>query len=115
MVGRDIGDTYANLSRNESFGKVMLEVKNLTTQYLRGVSFRVREGEIVGLAGLVGSGRTEVARALFGVDAVTGGEIIVNGRPVVLKSPGDAIKHGIALCRGSKEQGLVMGHSSGTM
>ncbi len=112
MVGRDIGDTYANLSRNESFGKVMLEVKNLTTQYLRGVSFRVREGEVVGLAGLVGSGRTEVARALFGVDSVTGGEIIVNGRPVVLKSPGDAIKHGIALCpEDRKEQGLVMGHS----
>ncbi|NLM52287.1 MAG: sugar ABC transporter ATP-binding protein [Firmicutes bacterium] len=112
MVGRDIGDTYANLSRNENIGEVILEVKHLKTPYLLDVSFEVRKGEIVGLAGLVGSGRTEVARALFGADPVTGGEIILEGKSVVFKSPRDAIEHGIALCpEDRKEQGLVMLHS----
>ncbi len=109
MVGRDIGDTYATLSRNENIGEVVLEVKNLSTQVISNVSFDVRKGEIVGLAGLVGSGRTEVARALFGADPVTGGEIILDGKRVVFKSPRDAINHGVALCpEDRKEQGLVM-------
>lgn len=112
MVGRDIGDTYANLSRNESFGDVILDVKNLKTQFIDNVSFQVRRGEIVGLDGLVGAGRTELARALFGVDPVIGGEIILDGEPVVFKTPRDAIEHGIALCpEDRKEQGLVMGRS----
>jgi len=109
MVGRDIGDTYATLSRNENIGDVLLEVKNLKTQYINNVSFDIRKGEIVGLAGLVGSGRTEVARALFGADPVTGGEIILDGKKVVFKSPRDAINYGVALCpEDRKEQGLVM-------
>jgi L-arabinose transport system ATP-binding protein len=58
MVGRDIGDTYAHLSRNETFGDVVLDVKNLTTPYVHDVSFAMRSGEVVGFAGLVGSGRT---------------------------------------------------------
>jgi len=109
MVGRDIGNTYANLSRNEEFGEVILEVKNLKTPYIEDVSFTMRRGEIVGFAGLVGSGRTEVARALFGADPVTGGEIIFEGKPVRFKSPGEAIKNGFALCpEDRKEQGLTL-------
>ncbi|NLP37197.1 MAG: sugar ABC transporter ATP-binding protein [Firmicutes bacterium] len=112
MVGRDIGDTYANLCRNESLGEVILEVKHLKSPYLQDVSFEVRKGEILGLAGLVGSGRTEVARALFGADPVTGGEIIFDGKKVVFESPKAAIEHGIALCpEDRKEQGLIMLHS----
>ncbi len=112
MVGRDIGDTYANLSRNTKFGEVVLEVRNLKTQFIHDVSFQVRKGEIVGLAGLVGAGRTEVARALFGADQVTGGEIVLEGKPVVFKTPREAIDKGIALCpEDRKEQGLVMGRS----
>lgn len=112
MVGRDIGDTYKNLSRNDKFGDVMLEVKNLKTPYIHDVSFTVRAGEVVGLAGLVGAGRTEVARALFGADPVTGGEIILDGEKVKFKSPREAIDHGIALCpEDRKEQGLVMHRS----
>jgi ABC-type sugar transport system ATPase subunit len=109
MVGRDIGDTYAQLSRNEDFGDVVLEVKNLTTPYIRDVSFTMRRGEVVGFAGLVGAGRTEVARALFGADPVISGEIILDGKPVTFKTPRDAIDHGIALCpEDRKEQGLTL-------
>jgi ABC-type sugar transport system ATPase subunit len=109
MVGRDIGDTYAQLSRNENFGDVILDVKNLTTPYIRDVSFTLRQGEVLGFAGLVGAGRTEVARALFGADPVISGEINLDGKPVTFQTPRDAIDHGIALCpEDRKEQGLTL-------
>ena len=109
MVGRDIGDTYANLSRNEEKGEMLLEVKNLVTHVVRDVSFEMRRGEVVGFAGLVGAGRTEVARALFGADRVLSGEIILDGKPVKFSSPRDAIAAGIALCpEDRKDQGLVL-------
>ena len=112
MVGRDIGDTYANLKRNDTYGDVVLELKNVNTPYIHDVSFKVRKGEIIGLAGLVGAGRTEVARALFGADPVTGGEIILDGKSVHFKSPREAIDAGVALCpEDRKEQGLVMHRS----
>ena len=65
MVGRDIGDTYANLKRNDKFGDVLLEVDKLNTHVISDISFKLRKGEIVGFAGLVGAGRTEVARGYF--------------------------------------------------
>ena len=109
MVGRDIGDTYANLDRNSELGEVVLEVNNLSTLALKNVSFKLRKGEILGFAGLVGAGRTEVARALFGADAINGGEIKLDGKSGVFKSPREAIDAGIALCpEDRKEQGLVM-------
>ena len=109
MVGRDIGDTYANLRRNEPSDEVLLEVKNLCTPKLKNVSFTVHKGEIVGLAGLVGAGRTEVARALFGADPITSGEIWLDGAKVSFRTPREAIVKGIALCpEDRKEQGLVM-------
>jgi ABC-type sugar transport system ATPase subunit len=112
MVGRDIGDTYANLDRNTEYGDVILEVNNLETRYIHDVSFRLRRGEILGFAGLVGAGRTEVARAIFGLDRIISGEIKLNGEPVSFKTPRDAIAHGIALCpEDRKEQGLVLNHS----
>ena len=109
MVGRDIGDTYASLRRNTPQEEVVLDVKNLCTPKLHNVSFQVRRGEIVGLAGLVGAGRTEVARALFGADPITSGEITLNGESVQFRSPREAIDKGVALCpEDRKEQGLVM-------
>ena len=112
MVGRDIGDTYANLSRNDTFGDVVLEVKDLLTYAVHDINFKVRKGEIVGLAGLVGAGRTEVARAIFGADAVLHGEILLDGQPVHFRSPKDAIEAGIALCpEDRKDQGLVLWRS----
>jgi ABC-type sugar transport system ATPase subunit len=112
MVGRDIGDTYANLSRNEEYGDMLLEVKELTTYAVRGVSFTLRRGEVLGFAGLVGAGRTEVVRAIFGADAVLSGEIRIDGETVSFKSPRDAIDAGIALCpEDRKTQGLVLWRS----
>ena len=112
MVGRDIGDTYSNLRRNETIGDVMLDVKNLVTEYINDVSFELRRGEVLGFAGLVGAGRTEVALAIFGIDPVLSGEIRLNGQAVRFKSPGDAIARGIMLCpEDRKEQGLVLQQS----
>ena len=112
MVGRDIGDTYANLSRNEQYGDVVLEVKNLVTDDIRDVSFKLRKGEVLGFAGLVGAGRTELVRAIFGADPIISGQIMLNGELVRFKSPKDAIAAGIALCpEDRKEQGLVLGRS----
>ena len=112
MVGRDIGDTYANLSRNDKIGDVVLEVNDLVGYAIKGVSFKLHKGEVLGVAGLVGAGRTEVVRAIFGADPVLGGEIKLEGKPVKFKSPKDAIEAGIALCpEDRKDQGLVLWRS----
>ena len=109
MVGRDIGDKYANLCRNDAIGDVLLEVNNLKTDVLRGISFELRRGEVLGFAGLIGAGRTEVARAIFGADAILAGEIKLEGKKVRFKTPSDAIKNGVLLCpEDRKEQGLVL-------
>jgi ABC-type sugar transport system ATPase subunit len=109
MVGRDIGDTYSRLRRNETIGDVLLEVNNLVTQDVHDVSFSLHKGEVLGFAGLVGAGRTEVVRAIFGADIVLSGEIKLSGKTLRLTSPRDAIDSGIALCpEDRKEQGLVL-------
>ncbi len=109
MVGRDIGDTYANLDRNTEFGDVVLELKDLKTPYIRDINITGRRGEIIGLAGLVGAGRTEIARAIFGVDPITGGQLLIDGKEVHFKSPHDAINAGIALCpEDRKYEGLIL-------
>ena len=109
MVGRDIGDTYSSLRRNTPQEEVVLEVKNLCSPKVHDVSFTVHKGEILGLSGLVGAGRTEVARAIFGADPVTGGEIYLNGKKVEFRNPREAIDAGIALCpEDRKEEGLLM-------
>jgi L-arabinose transport system ATP-binding protein len=112
MVGRDIGDTYANLKRNNTYGEVLLEVDKLNTNVVSDISFKLRKGEIIGFAGLVGAGRTEVVRALFGVDPVLSGEVKIEGKTVKIKSPKEAIDSGIALCpEDRKEQGLILWRS----
>lgn len=109
MVGRDIGDTYANLSRNDTYGDTILEVKGLTNQYVKDISFNLKRGEVLGFSGLVGAGRTEVVRAIFGADPVESGEVILRGEQVHFESPKDAIEAGMALCpEDRKEQGLVL-------
>jgi ribose transport system ATP-binding protein len=91
----------------------VLEAHGLTTaDKVRDVSFSLQPGEILGLAGLMGSGRTELARALFGVDRVKAGELRRSGRRLTLRSPRDAIKAGIALVPEDRRvQGLVLDHS----
>lgn len=96
MVGRTLEEQFPSVERK--IGEVALEVKHLYTHaLLRDVSFYVRKGEILGLAGLVGAGRTETARAVFGADPIAKGEIWINGKEVQINSPKDGIGEGIAL------------------
>ena len=107
MVGRDLGNIYDNLSRNETLGDVVLEVKNLCNGYIHDVSFQLHRGEILGFAGLVGAGRTETMRAIFGADKLESGEIWMEGKPVKIRNPGQAIAAGIGLCpEDRKDQGI---------
>lgn len=96
MVGRDITDMFPKIDCE--IGDVKLEVKNLTGErFFRDVSFDVRKGEILGVAGLVGAGRTEVIEAVFGIRSRVSGEIWVDGKQVDIKSSEDAINAGMAL------------------
>ncbi|MBN7130607.1 sugar ABC transporter ATP-binding protein [Burkholderia multivorans] len=108
MVGRTISSIFPK--EEAKIGEVVLEVRNATRHgVFRNVSFEVRRGEIVGLAGLIGAGRTEVARAIFGLDLLDDGEIVLNGEPLQLKSSTSAIKHGIAMVsEDRKSEGLVL-------
>lgn len=108
MVGRNLENIFDK--QYAEIGETALEVKNLYTKnFLKNISFSVRKGEIVGFAGLVGAGRSEVMRAVFGLDAITGGEILVNGKPVRIKSPADAIKLGMGFVpEDRKNEGLFL-------
>ena len=75
MVGRDLGDIFASLKRNDKIGDVILEAKGLIATNVKNVSFQLRAGEVLGFAGLVGAGRTETMRLLFGVDKKKKGEM----------------------------------------
>jgi ribose transport system ATP-binding protein len=94
-------------------GEVALSVRNLRAgSRVRDVSFEARRGEILGLAGLIGSGRTETLRAIFGADKIDGGEILVEGSAVVLRSPADAVRAGIGLVpEDRKQDGLLLSQS----
>ena len=109
MVGRTISDTYGRRPAPSTFGPVRFEARGLTGTGFSDVSFRVRAGEIVGFSGLVGAGRTEVARAVFGADRLRSGELLLDGAPIVLRSPREAIRLGIGyLTEDRKSQGLYL-------
>lgn len=93
-------------------GEVVLSVEGLHAQGVHGATFQVHAGEVVGIAGLMGSGRTELANALFGMNPITAGTVHRLGRALTLRSPGDAIDAGIALMPEDRRlQGLVLDHS----
>jgi ribose transport system ATP-binding protein len=106
MVGRDLSDMF--VKKDAAVGAEVLRVENLTSTKVRGISFAVRQGEIVGVAGLMGAGRTEMAHALFGLDPLTDGAIYVRGKKVRIKSPRDALAHGIGyLSEDRKRYGII--------
>jgi len=113
MLGRAVELTYPAKTPPGPDSPIVLSVRGLSRgRMIKDVSFDVRAGEIVSLAGLIGSGRTEVARAIFGADLRDSGEIEVGGHPVAIKQPRDAIRAGLALLPESrKEQGLLMRRS----
>lgn len=108
MVGRELTRQFP--ARDVTAGEVALRVRNVSRAgVLHDISFEVRRGEVLGLAGLVGAGRTEVARAIFGIDRIDQGEIEVHGRPVRIADARDAVREGIALLpEDRKGQGLVL-------
>ncbi len=110
MVGRTIYEASPQVPENAS-PEIVLEVKNLNRgNTIKDVSFNLKKGEILGFAGLMGAGRTEVARAIFGADAIDSGEIHVQGRKVNINSPSDAVQHGIGyLSEDRKRYGLTLG------
>jgi ABC-type sugar transport system ATPase subunit len=112
MVGREVNALFAHREDTEA-GDVALEVENLSRRgnsrdpsatVLADVSLRVRKGEILGIAGLVGAGRTEMARAIFGADPFDSGQVLVEGRPVAIGSPQEAIRNGIGLVPEDRKQ-----------
>jgi ribose transport system ATP-binding protein len=110
MVGRTIYEEAPQLPE-QSDRPVVLEVRGLSRgRAVRDVSFKLRRGEILGVAGLVGAGRTELGRLIFGADDKDGGEILVGGQVVSIDSPADAVAHGISyLSEDRKRYGLALG------
>ena len=107
MIGRPIDIGFPE--RPHCMGEPLLEVHSINTRKLHDVSFTLKKGEILGFVGLVGSGRTEIIRAVFGADKVRGCEIFIRGKKTPIKSPKDAIRSGVALVpEDRKIQGLVL-------
>jgi inositol transport system ATP-binding protein len=116
MVGREISNIFPK-DETVPIGDVVLEVRNLTQgpEYggrFKDISFDLRQGEILGFAGLVGAGRSEVMRAIFGLDPFSGGKIIIDGKPAKIKNTADAIKNGIAMISEDRKMyGLALGRN----
>lgn len=112
MVGRSMEQMFPPLAVPEE--QTVLEVRDLAgaSRTFSGVSFSVRKGEIFGISGLVGAGRTELVRAIAGADPITHGTILLNGEDITPRSPGDAIRKGIVLVpEDRKLQGVILDHS----
>jgi inositol transport system ATP-binding protein len=121
MVGRYLKQSPKRQFKTQEPSETVLKVVNFTRTkklasapsiMLRSMSLKLNHGEILGLAGLVGAGRTELVRAIFGVDPIESGELIVGGKAIVIKSPADAIRRGIAMVpEDRKQQGLFLNQS----
>ncbi len=114
MVGRDLSSFYKKQhDPHGSRGPLVLEVKGMTDggRRVKPADLQLHQGEVLGIAGLVGSGRTELARLIYGADKRTGGEILLDGKPLSINAPEDAIDAGIAyLTEDRKRLGLVPRH-----
>ena len=110
MVGRVVYEDPKEVSNVPADAEVVLKVEHLRAgKMVKDVSFELRKGEILGFSGLMGAGRTETARAIFGADKIEGGDIYVHGRKVTIKSPKDAVKHGIGyLSEDRKRYGVIV-------
>jgi len=108
MVGREVSDLY-NI-RHIDYGEELLRVENLTSgKKFSDISFKLHAGKILGFAGLVGSGRSEIMRAIFGVDSLDSGDIYIRNEKVVIKNPQDAIRKGVGfLTEDRRKDGLAL-------
>lgn len=109
MIGRELTQQYPQ--RTNEIGEVSFEVRDLTDggEHVKEVSFQARKGEVLGFYGLVGAGRTETMRMIFGADRKAGGQIFLNGQEVKILSPRDAIRHGIGfITENRRDEGLFL-------
>lgn len=111
MVGRELTNSYPE--RRIKPEEVIMEVKNLSKSgVLKDINFSLKKGEILGIAGLVGAGRTELVRAIYGADEIDSGDVILKGEELKILSPENSIEHGIGLLpEDRKKQGIVLGQS----
>jgi ABC-type sugar transport system ATPase subunit len=111
MIGRELSQEFPRRSippHREENAIPVLAVENLNNRKIKNISFKLQKGEILGIAGLVGSGRTETVRAIFGVDKIDSGKIFIDGRETAIRNPGSAIENGIALIpEDRKREGLM--------
>lgn len=109
MVGREIENSFPQHTSTKSTEPI-LEVRNLYSQgFLRDISFELHPGEILGIGGLIGAGRTELAMALFGAEPIEHGEILVSGVPVTMSHTSDAIRHGLCLIPEDRKNHGILG------
>ena len=107
MVGRKIDNLY--ISEKPVGQETVLEIKNYSNHKIHNINFELKKGEILGFAGLVGAGRTELMQAIFGVDPIQSGEMILEGKSIQIRNPSDAIRNGIALASEDRKQnGLIL-------
>ena len=111
MVGRDLADYYP--AKTSKIGPIVFEAKKLSSERkFQDVSFQVKAGEIVGFSGLMGAGRTEIMRSIFGIDPLDSGEMYLEDKKITISSPDDAIRQGIGfLTENRKEEGLILDYS----
>ncbi|RST61728.1 sugar ABC transporter ATP-binding protein [Siminovitchia terrae] len=111
MIGRDLEEFY--LKRKNSIGEVVLKVEKLTSGNLfKNITFEVRAGEVLGLSGLIGAGRTETMRAIFGIDKKDSGKVYLHNKPLTIKTPKQAVECGIAMLpEDRKSQGVLLNMS----
>ncbi|MGB9856890.1 MAG: sugar ABC transporter ATP-binding protein [Dictyoglomaceae bacterium] len=106
MVGREVRVIPKPSTKTE---ETILEVRNLSSKKVKNISFELKKGEVLGIAGLVGAGRTEIIRAIFGADSIISGEIYLEGKRIEIKSPKDAVRYKIGLVpEDRKLQGLIL-------
>lgn len=107
MIGRELSDYFPK--RKATIGEVIFRIENITRdEVVKNVSLEVKAGEVLGIGGLVGSGRTETFRAVFGADKMDSGTVILDGKEIVIKSPKDAVKHGIGLLPEDRKKNGVL-------
>lgn len=110
MVGRKLQEQYPRIKRE--LGEITLEVKNLSGLGVNDVSFKLHEGEILGISGLMGSGRTELMKMIYGANPAKSGEIVLNGNKIKTRSPHDGLMNGIVyISEDRKKDGLILGMS----
>lgn len=110
MVGRELSERFP--ARDACIGDEILEVRGLTGAKFKDISFTLKRGEILGFAGLMGAGRSEIMRAIFGLDPLISGTIKINGKELKINSPNDAIKNGIGfITENRRDEGVILGFS----